>query len=184
MVACVCEKVCETRLDGITPRSITHARSLANTWVCFSSPQDAESKGIKCSLTAVAAASFLLLYLCNHRITGHLGPRHGSLVGDVHGLFGLIYIANVVERLNLKLISFHIISNHIKSYHICFLERPAPCNSHQSLTHKQGAIGVLAGVLRRSSAVIGVAIHLCITPYMYHLSCSSLESIQRRCRWV
>ena len=93
----------------------------------------------------------------NHQIIGNLGPHDGSLGGDVQGLWPR-YVANVVERLSLKLIS----------YHICFLERPAPCNSHQSRTHQQGAIH-LRRVLSRSSAVIGVAIHLCITP-MYHLS--------------
>ena len=150
----------KTGLAGITPWSITHGQSFANTWVCLSSPQDAELKGIKCSLRAVAAASFLLLYLCNHRITGNLGPHHGSLVGDVHGLIIYIYIANVVERLNLKLISYQIVSYQILSY---LFSRTACTLQLTSIPYTQTRSDRCS---RRSPPVIGVAIHLCITPHV------------------
>ena len=130
----------KTRLAGITPTSITHGQSLANTWVCFPSPQDAESKWSEMNQIfshSCRSRMFSVALAVQHCITGNLGPHDGSLLGDVHGLFGQdilrMWLNGWTWSLYHHIISYHIISYrivsyHIISYHICFLECPPHCN--------------------------------------------------------
>ena len=77
-----------------------------------------------------------------------------------HWPYIYIYIANVVERLNLKLISYQIVSYQILSY---LFSRTACTLQLTSIPYTQTRSDRCS---RRSPPVIGVAIHLCITPHV------------------